>query len=139
MSTPNHQENLAIVRQYIALFNEYPVDATRFKQFVAPEVVWQEMPNTFAPTGRSGTLEAMLTGLERGNEVLSGQQYTVHQAVAQGDMVALEIEWQGALAKALGPFAAGTELRASVGIFLQLKDGKIVSQHDYPCYHLWES
>jgi hypothetical protein len=47
MSTPNHQENLAIVRQYIALFNEYPVDATRFKQFVAPEVVWQEMPNTF--------------------------------------------------------------------------------------------
>jgi ketosteroid isomerase-like protein len=54
-------------------------------------------------------------------------------------MVALEIEWQGALAKALGPFAAGTELRASVGIFLQLKDGKIVSQHDYPCYHLWES
>jgi ketosteroid isomerase-like protein len=135
MITQNQKTNLEIARQYIALFNETPIQAEKFKTFVDPDITWQEMPNTFSPSGRTGGLALMLAGLERGNVLLKDQRYLIQQAVGDGDRVALEIIWEGCLAQQAGPFPPDTQLRANVGIILTFRAGKITSQHDYPCYH----
>jgi ketosteroid isomerase-like protein len=134
MTSQNHQTNLDIAQQYIAFFNEMPLQAEKFKTFVDPGIIWQEMPNLFSPTGRTGGLSTMLDGMERGNKLLKEQQYTIRQAVASQDSVALEIKWEAVMAQQLAKFPPGTQLSANVAIFLGFRGGKIISQHDYVCY-----
>lgn len=128
------QTNLALAQQYLALFNEMPLQAEKFKSFVDPEVVWQELPNLLSPGG-TRDLAKMLAGLEHGNKLLKEQRYLIRQAVASGDAVALEIDWNATIAQPLAALPAGTRLNAQVAIFLEFRDGKIIGQRDYTCYH----
>jgi ketosteroid isomerase-like protein len=127
--------NLEIAKQYIALFNEMPLRAEKLTPFFAPEIIWQEMPNLFSPAGKTRELPQMLEGLEQGNKLLKEQRYLVRQAMAHGDSVALEIDWEAATAQPLAHLPAGAQLRAKVAIFLVFREGKIISQRDYTCYY----
>jgi ketosteroid isomerase-like protein len=76
----------------------------------------------------------MLAGAERGQGLLSSQRYAVRHTVAEGDSVALEIDWTGTLAVPLANLPAGATMRAAIGAFLTFRDGRIVSQRNYDCY-----
>lgn len=102
--------------------------------FFHPQVEQREHPNALNRTGQTRGLAAMLEGAERGQKLLSSQRYAVRGAVAQGDSVALEVDWSGTLAIPLRTLAAGDTLRAACGMFLTFKNGRILSQRNYDCF-----
>ncbi|HEX8651787.1 MAG TPA: nuclear transport factor 2 family protein [Pyrinomonadaceae bacterium] len=134
MLSEEEQTNLRLTEQYLDMFNHPSTTIEDVKAYLDESIVWREMPNRFAPLGRTGDLPTILTSWEKGREYVPEQTYTLRRAVACGDSVALEIGWKGRVTKALPPFSAGTELSARIAIFLRFRDGKIVSQTDYPCY-----
>ena len=52
--------------------------------------------------------------------------------MAQGDQVALELDWRGTLALPAGNLPAGTPVRVGVASFLTFAGGLIVKHVDYP-------
>ena len=86
------------------------------------------------PNGARRTLDDMLQGAERGQKVMSAQRYQVLSSMASGDRVALEVHWAGTLAIPLGSLAAGDEMRARFGVFLDFRDGRIAAQRNYDCF-----
>jgi ketosteroid isomerase-like protein len=51
--------------------------------------------------------------------------------------MAIEVQWTGTLAVALGTLPAGGEMRARFAMFLELRDGKIARQRNYDCFEPW--
>lgn len=68
---------------------------------------------------------------------MAGQRYEVLNALASGDQVALEVRWTGTLAVPLGSLPAGGQMHATLAMFLEFRDGKIVRQRNYDCYEPW--
>ena len=128
------ERNLRLTKQYIELLNDPSTSVEDVKAFFDESIIWKEMPNLFAPAGRTSDYQTIIASWAKGRAYLPEQVYTLRQAIASGDTVALEISWLGRVTKSLPPFSAGTQLSAQVAIFLRLRDGKIVSQTDYPCY-----
>jgi len=103
-------------------------------RFFHPEASFREYPNRLFPSGMTRDVRAALEGAERGQKVLSSQRYEVRRAVADGDEVALEIDWSGTLAVPLGTLPVGGVLRAAIGAFITFREGRILSQRNYDCY-----
>ncbi|MFH8347758.1 nuclear transport factor 2 family protein [Streptomyces sp. NPDC018045] len=103
-------------------------------RFFADEVVQQEFPNALFPEGVRRDLAEVLRSAERGRGSLSHQRFEVHNAVAAGDQVALEVTWSGTLATPMGGLPTGHVLRAHIAVFLTFRDGKICAQRNYDCY-----
>ena len=97
--------NLEIARRYLAAI-EASTDAASTNEaggaesFYSPDVVQEEFPNRFMPTGARRDLAALRAAAERGRGVLSGQRYHVRAAYAVGETVILEVLWVGILAMA---------------------------------------
>ena len=102
--------------------------------FFHPEVEQREYPNALYRNGQTRGLQALLEGAERGRKLLSSQRYTVRSTLAQGDSVALEVDWTGTLAVPVAKLPAGATMQASLGVFLTFRDGRILSQRNYDCY-----
>ena len=134
MSSEQKRLNLELAVRYIETVADPSATAEDLSAFLDEGIVWREMPNRFAPRGRSSDYATGLANFVKGREYLPRQTYTIRRAVADGDTVALEVGWAGEVAKAIGPFPAGARLSAEVAIFLRFRDGKIVGQTDYPCY-----
>jgi ketosteroid isomerase-like protein len=103
-------------------------------RFFHPEASLREHPNRLFPKGMTRGLKETLEGAERGQKVLTSQRYDVRQTVADGDQVALEIDWTGTLAIPMGTLPAGGTLRAAIGAFITFREGRIISQRNYDCY-----
>ncbi len=58
----------------------------------------------------------------------------VLRATAEGNRVALEVLWEGVLAIPLGTLSAGATMRAHAGMFLEFREGKIISQRNRDCF-----
>ena len=125
---------LDLARHYIEFFNRPGGTSVELSAFLAPEIVWQEMPNKFAPAGRTTRLDAMLKNFQTGQKFIAPQTYIIDNMLAQGDTVALQLSWKGTAAQALGPFAAGEEITCRIASFLTFREGRVVRQVDYPCY-----
>lgn len=102
--------------------------------FFHADVVQREFPNVLFPDGAVRDLAGILEAAERGRGVLRSQSFDVLNAVAVGDQVALEVDWAGTLAVALGGLPSGHVLRARIAVFLEFRDGRIVAQRNYDCY-----
>ncbi|KAA6215480.1 nuclear transport factor 2 family protein [Streptomyces albofaciens JCM 4342] len=102
--------------------------------FFHEDVVQREYPNVLIPGGAVRDLPAILEAAERGRGVLRCQRFDVLNAVAVGDQVALEVDWAGTLAVALGDLPSGHVLRARIAVFLEFRDGRIIAQRNYDCY-----
>ncbi len=134
MLSEDEKRNLEVARRYIELVSSPATRAEDLKAVLDEDVVWREMPNLFAPQGRTSDYATTLASFGKGREYLPEQTYTLRHAMASEDTVALEIDWTGEVAKAIGPFSAGSRLSARLATFLRFRDGKIVSQTDYLCY-----
>jgi ketosteroid isomerase-like protein len=130
-------DNLALVRRFLDTVDkgtrgELAIDA--FVDFYHPDVVQIEHPNRFNPKGATRDRAALHANAGAGRTLMQSQRYEITSAIAQGDHVAVEARWTGVLAIALGPLPAGHELRAHLGMFFELRDGKIWRQRNYDCF-----
>jgi len=133
---PSCQSNLEIARAYLqALAQGAPPDT--LGRFLHDDIVFEELPNRLVPNGRRADRAAMLAASQRGQQVLSSQCYDVQGAIADGDQLALEVAWTGTLAVPLGTLPVGYVMRARFAMFLELRDGRIISQRNYDCYDPW--
>jgi predicted ester cyclase len=125
--------NLQIAREYLtAIENGATGDA--LGRFFLPEAVHQEFPNRLNPRGSVNGLGAILDAAERGRQAVTDQRYEIRNAVVEGERVALEVFWTGRLKKPLGTLPIGGEMQAHFAVFLEFRDGKIVSQDSYDCF-----
>ncbi|WP_224241014.1 nuclear transport factor 2 family protein [Hyalangium gracile] len=129
MSSPNVETALRFVKAV-----EQGATGSTLMEFCHPDVSQHEYPNRLFPNGAHRDAQALRASSERGQQVLSSQRYEVRNAVAAGDHVALEIDWTGTLAIALGNKPAGSTLHAMIGQFITFRDGRIASIRNYDCY-----
>jgi ketosteroid isomerase-like protein len=123
---------LQLAREYLESIGR--ADALAGLRFFADDVVQVEFPNRLLPNGATRDLAALRNAAERGRKVMTAQRFEVLNAIASGDQVAVELQWTGTLAIALGSIPAGGEMRARFALFLTYRDGKIVRQHNYDCF-----
>ena len=128
--------HIAIVRRYYDAVGRQAT-GDELASFYAPDVIQEEFPNRFLPNGTRRDLAGLKEAAERGKGVMARQELELLSVVASGDTVAVEARWAGTLAKAIGPIAEGTVMRARFGQFFQFRDGKIVSQRNYDCFDPW--
>src|SRR5215467_707804 len=100
---PEEQDTnyLRLVQGYIGFFNDQAATLEGLKSFYDEEVIWQEMPNRFAPRGRRLGYEGILAEWQRGREYLPQQTYTLRNAVVSGNNGAIEVCCVGTLAQPL--------------------------------------
>lgn len=125
--------NLSRVKAYFAAL-EAGADDAILRSFFADDVIQREYPNRLVAEGATRTLEDLVLAHQRGKKVIEGQRFEIRSAVAEGDNVALEVDWSGILRVALGKLEAGATLRAAFGVFITFRDGKISSQRNYDCF-----
>jgi ketosteroid isomerase-like protein len=125
--------NLDTTRRYLRAI-EQGATGEALAAFFHPEVTQREYPNRLVPTGATRDLRALLEGAERGQTAVTGQRYEVRHTVAEGDHVALEVDWSATLKVPVGKLPAGGTMRATLGMFLTFRDGLILSQHNYDCF-----
>ena len=128
--------NLETARRYLAAI-EAVTDggaAPNPLAFLTEDIVQEEFPNRFVPSGARRDLTAMREAGERGRKVMRGQRYEVSSAFAAGDTVILEVLWVGTLGVAVGNLSPGQEMRAHFAVFLEFRDGRICRQRNYDCF-----
>jgi ketosteroid isomerase-like protein len=125
--------NLERVRQYLQAI-EGGATGEALAAFFHPEAVQREFPNRLVASGATRDVKALGEAAERGQRVISAQRYEVLHALAEGEHVALEVQWSGTLKVALGSLPVGATMRARCAMFLQLREGRILSQHNYDCF-----
>lgn len=130
--------NLETARRYLAAIEasteSSTPDTTLVESFYSADVVQEEFPNRFDPSGATRDLAGIRAAAERGRGVLKGQRYEVRDAYAFADTVILEVLWVGTLARTVGALNAGQHMRAHFAVFLEFRDGKIVRQRNYDCF-----
>ena len=126
--------NLEKAKAYIKLFNDRTAVAEQFFPFWHEDIQFRELPNLIAPHGSNRNREVMAAGIAQGAKLLSRQQYTILNALEQGNTVILEVAWEGDLAIPFGPVHAVTTLRAHIAMFLEFADDRIIRQRNYDCY-----
>jgi ketosteroid isomerase-like protein len=134
MSSPS--ENVATARRYLSALERGTV-GDDLAGFFTPDATQEEYPNRLLPHGAKRDLAAILDGAAKGRRVLSSQTFEVQTELAAGDGVALEVQWTGTLAVAIGTLPAGEAMRARFGVFLDFRDGRIARQRNYDCFEPW--
>lgn len=125
--------NLQQAQRYLKSIEEGEFETDLF----APTMIMEQFPNRIYPKGIRAGLSQMANSFKTGKKLFSRQSYEIKNAIAQGEWLSLEVLWTGVLALPLGTLAAGDEMRAYSAMFLEFKDGKIVSQRNYDCFEPW--
>lgn len=133
MPTQTEMENLATARRYIELVERF-AQPEEFAEVLSPAIQHEEYPNLLLKNGSKRDYNAMIHGPQQGRKILRENRYEIVNAFASGDWVTLEVVWTGILAIPLGTMAPGYEMKAYIATILQIKDGLIVTQHQYDCY-----
>lgn len=128
--------NLAVVRAYLADIAAGVVGNALSVHFT-PDMVQVEYPNKLNPQGGRSDLATLLARSVQGQRVLSAQSYRILSETSEGDRVAVEAEWTGTLAIALGTLAPGAQMRAHFAMFFEFRDGRIAAQRNYDCFEPW--
>lgn len=133
---PSDGGNLDLATRYLEAIQS-GMTGDELAGFFTPDVVQEEFPNKFLPQGARRDLAAILDAATRGRAAMSSQSYRIVHAVANGDDLALEVEWEGTGAVPVGQLPAGAKMRARFAVFLQYRDGKIAAQRNYDCFEPW--
>ena len=133
---PSDGGNLDLATRYLEAIQS-GMTGDELAGFFTPDVVQEEFPNKFLPQGARRDLAAILDAATRGRAAMSSQSYRIVHAVANGDDLALEVEWEGTASVPVGQLPAGAKMRARFAVFLQYRDGKIAAQRNYDCFEPW--
>jgi ketosteroid isomerase-like protein len=125
----------AVVERYLATVADPTASAEELGAFVDPAARFVEHPNLVAPAGRERDAAAARAALEQSRGLMAAHGFAVREHIVAGDRVVTRAAWAGTLATAAGPLTAGTELRADCCMVFTVRDGRIVRQENYDCYH----
>ena len=128
--------NLQIAREYIKAI-ESGSAGKKLAKFFAASVVFEEMPNAISPKGSIADLAAALQRAEIGKKLFQRQTYTILSAVAEGNHVALELDWTGITAVQIQNLPPGSQMRDHAAIFLEFREGRVIHQRHYDCFEPW--
>jgi ketosteroid isomerase-like protein len=128
--------NLDLAREYIRAL-EGGAGGDALARFFTPDVAITEMPNRAKPHGSVSDLARALQAAERGRQLFKRQTYRITNILADGDCVALEMDWIGVTAVPFENLPPNSEMRDHAAVFLQFRDGRIARQDHYDCFEPW--
>ena len=108
-------------------------NAEAIAPFFAPEACEEEFPNRLLQLGAMRDLDELKKARTRSLTFLSSEGYELLSTMAGGSTVALEIAWTGVVRRGTDLHVEGQKLAARLALFLQFRDGLIVSQRKYLC------
>lgn len=129
-------ENLETARRYISSLSSGAAPSD-LEQFLGSDFRQEEFPNRLSPTGATRHLQETKEARARGQALLKAESFEVLHAVANGDLVAMELKWTGSVGDGSGPFTSGQVLRARFAVFLEFSEGRITRQRNYDCFEPW--
>jgi len=97
----------------------------------AVDAEWTELPTPATPRGRGGKRAVLRAAAERALALFPDRQMKIRNLVAQGQQVALELEWSGTAAAAVGSIKPGAMVRLRIASFFTVVDGLITKHTDY--------
>lgn len=127
-------ENVTIVKEYLAHVEKFSADAEAFQKLVHPQVSFIEHPNPITKNGQVRNLSAALEGLETGKKILAWQKYEITNIVDDSTSLVVEAKWTGQVAVDVGHLKKDQVLTAYAAMRFDFKDGKIFRQVNYDCY-----
>jgi hypothetical protein len=133
MQATRSDPNIELVLRYHEAVGAFATGG-RLARFFAPEMIHRELPNLLFPDGALRDVPAILAASEQGRSVLSEQTYEVLNVVSADDKAAAEVQWTGRLAVPYGGLPVGHVMRAHIGAFFDIRDGRISGQRNYDCY-----
>ena len=129
------QDPVAVIERSLAAVTDRDATAEDVAAFVHPDARFVERPNLVAPSGRRRDAEAALAALGHSRRLMREHRFDVHEHLACGDRVVTRALWTGVLAIDAGDLPAGTELRADCCMVFTVRDGRVLEQQNYDCYH----
>lgn len=125
--------NLSLARRYLEMLGRDVADPELATVF-HPEYTFYEKPNRLNPNGRVLRVTDMSGLRTKAKQIILEQRYMIRSALAVGGEVALEVDWMGRFNIPFASTPAGEPIRATCGMFLTFRDGKLYSQRNYDCY-----
>lgn len=127
-------DEVAVVRHYYEVVSDLGSTKDDLLAVLHPDVQIHEHPNLITPRGSVRDRDEAVAAFLAGKELLSEQDFDVHEAFASGDRVAVRATWRGTLARDMGELQEGRELVAHVAALLTVKDGRIRRHETFDCY-----
>jgi ketosteroid isomerase-like protein len=124
-----------VVERYLAVVGDLDAEPAALAALLDPAARFVEHPNLVAPVGRTRDTAAAAAAREDSRALLAGHRFDVHEHIVAGERVVTRATWTGRLAIDAGPWAAGTDLRAECCMVFTVRDGRILRQENYDCYH----
>jgi len=129
----------AVVERYLGLIADHDSDPAELATLLHDDYLFVERPNAVSPRGSVRDRDTLLRSLAAGRDLLSSQRYEVRDHLVDGERVVTRVVWTGVVARDAGPFAAGAELRAESSMHFVIRDGLIVEQENFDCFHPFTS
>ena len=95
----------------------------------APDADWTELPTPAAPGGRQGKRTELRAAAEHALALFPDRRLAIRSLVAQGQHVAVELEWSGTAS--VNTASPGTAVRLRLASFFRIVDGLITKHTDY--------
>ncbi len=132
---PDVTSNLDLARGYLKAIEDG--NAEFVTNLFSPDAVIEQLPNRIYPQGLRANVTQLAGAFEKGRKLFTCQTYEITNHLVADNMVALEVLWTGTLAIPFGSIAAGGQMRCHSGMFLEFREGKVVSQRNYDCFEPW--
>jgi ketosteroid isomerase-like protein len=129
------QTEQQIIERYLSRIADPSVDVVRIAELLDDDMRFVERPNLVNPRGSTRNVAQMLTSVAQGRRLLTDQRFEVVDHVVAGDTIATRVVWKGTLATDAPPYPAGSRIRADSFMHFTLRDGRILHQENYDCFH----
>ena len=132
---PTTTDLIDIVRRYLKAVEDGSF--ADVDQFIASDVVMEQLPNRIYPQGLRAERSRMAESFAKGRKLLSSQTYEIKNATAEDNKVAVEVLWTGTLAVGFGNLSPGAQMRCHSAMFFEFREGRIAVQRNYDCFEPW--
>jgi ketosteroid isomerase-like protein len=124
-----------LVKRWAELYSDGSPDhygSDAFLQLYADEVDWMEAPTSVTPDGRSGDLRALREATAFGRQLFRNRRFVIDELVEDGNRAVFVGTWSATIGVDGLPFAIGAAVHIPEAILIEVRDGRIVRQRDFP-------
>ena len=126
---------IAVVDRYLANVADLDADPAALAARGARGAGGGAPPTRGAPPAPRRDAATTLAARAHVRTLLAGHRFDVRGHIVAGDRVVTRLTWTGTLAIDAGAWPAGTEMRAECCMVFTVRDGRILRQETYDCYH----